>query len=561
MNNAPIEEWHERVPRQQRLPIMAGLLMVMLLASLDQTIVSTALPKVISDLKGFDRYSWVATAYLLTATVTVPLYGKLSDLYGRKRILLFGVVVFLLGSATSGAAQSMNELILARGFQGIGAGALMPVVIATMGDLFSPRERGRVQGVTGAVFGFSAIIGPSLGGWITDHFSWRWVFYVNLPVGIAAMIVLVVLMPSLRFTKSQQRVDYVGATLLIAGLVPLLLAFTWAGSTYAWGSVQTIGLFAWSIAALTVFVIVELRVVQPIIEPRLFRNSIYLVSIAVTFLIGAAMFGGIFYIPLFIQGIIGSSATTSGTVITPLMVTAIVGSVISGQLLSRWDRYRLLALGGLLLMTVGVLLLLRLGVNSHYGDVLVAMIVMGAGLGFGMAMYTVIVQNSVPQSEIGQVTSGLTLFRQLGGTIGLAVMGSFLTSRFSTEFNVGLSASLRRHIPPATLGQIRNPQVLISAQSQAALHQFFSRFGAQGPAMYTEFQNTIKLALSNALHDVFLLNLITMVAATIIVLFLREIPLRARATEPGESSRDQAPIIESIPTAQTAPGESQRRRA
>src|SRR5215471_2698788 len=309
-----------RYSPRETLLTMVGVLMVMLLASLDQTIVSTAMPRVIADLQGFDRYTWVSTAYLLTSTVMVPIYGKLSDLFGRKPIFLFGVVVFLAGSALSGAAQSMNQLIAFRALQGVGAGALMPIAIAIVGDLFTPRERGKWQGVTGGVWGISAIIGPTLGGWITQNTSWRWVFYVNLPIGIAALLVLIFLMPVLRGKAKEVSIDYAGAALLVLGTVPLLLGFTWAGSQYDWLSPQIIGLFAGAFVALTAFVIYEARLErrggQPILEPGLFKNSVFTVSTVVTMIFGMGLFGSIFFIPLFVQGVIGASATNSGLILT-----------------------------------------------------------------------------------------------------------------------------------------------------------------------------------------------------------------------------------------------------
>src|SRR5437588_3106101 len=335
-----VEDYEQpRYSRRDILLTMSGVLMVMLLASLDQTIVSTALPRVIADLQGFDRYTWVSTAYLLSSTVTVPIYGKLSDLFGRKPIFLFGVVIFLIGSALSGAAQSMNQLIAFRAFQGIGAGALMPIAIAIVGDLFTPRERGKWQGVTGGVWGLSAIVGPTLGGWITQNSTWRWIFYVNIPIGLVAMLVLIFLMPTLRGKAKQVSIDYIGAALLVLGTVPLLLGFTWAGTQYDWLSPQIIGLFAGAAVVLTVFVIYQARLErrggQPIIEPSLFKNSIFSVSTVVTIIFGMGLFGSIFFIPLFVQGVVGSSATNSGLILTPLMLTSIVGSIISGQLDSR----------------------------------------------------------------------------------------------------------------------------------------------------------------------------------------------------------------------------------
>src|SRR5215472_11562049 len=323
-----VEDYEQpRYSQRETLLTMLGVLMVMLLASLDQTIVSTAMPRVIADLHGFDRYTWVSTAYLLTSTVMVPIYGKLSDLFGRKPIFLFGVVIFLIGSALSGASQSMNQLIAFRAFQGIGAGALMPIAIAIIGDLFTPRERGKWQGVTGGVWGLSAIVGPTHGGWITQNSTWRWVFYVNVPIGLLAMLVLVFLMPTLRGKAGQVSIDYIGAALLVLGTVPLLLGFTWAGTQYDWLSPQIIGLFAGAAVVLTIFVSyqawLERRGGQPIIEPSLFKNSVFTVSTVVTMIFGMGLFGSIFFIPLFVQGVIGASATNSGLILTPLMLTSV----------------------------------------------------------------------------------------------------------------------------------------------------------------------------------------------------------------------------------------------
>src|SRR5579883_2135135 len=418
--------------RRDTLLTMLGVLMVMLLASLDQTIVSTAMPRVIADLQGFDRYTWVSTAYLLTSTVVVPIYGKLSDLIGRKPIFLFGVVIFLIGSALSGASQSMNELIAFRAFQGIGAGALMPIAIAIVGDLFTPRERGKWQGVTGAVFGLSSIVGPTLGGWITQNSTWRWVFYVNLPIGIMAMIVLIFLMPTLRSSHvGKVAIDYVGAALLVLGTVPLLLGFTWAGTQYDWLSVQIIGLFAVAVVALAAFIIyeamLERRGGEPIIAPSLFKNSIFSVSTIVTMIFGMGLFGSIFFIPLFVQGVVGVSATNSGLLLTPLMLTSIIGSVVSGQLVSRIGKYKWVAIVGMIISIVGSWMLVQLNVHSTNADVIWAMLVLGLGMGFGMSLYTLIVQNALPR-KIGEATSALTFFRSIGGTIGLAAMGSVMTS-------------------------------------------------------------------------------------------------------------------------------------
>ena len=531
-----VEDYEQpRFTRRETLLTMFGVLMVMLLASLDQTIVSTAMPRVIADLHGFDRYTWVSTAYLLTSTVMVPIYGKLSDLFGRKPIFLFGVVVFLIGSALSGASQSMNQLIAFRALQGIGAGALMPIAIAIVGDLFTPRERGKWQGLTGGVWGISAIIGPTLGGWITQNASWRWVFYVNLPIGIAALLVLIFLMPTLRGRAKDVSIDYVGAALLVLGTVPLLLGFTWAGSQYNWLSPQIIGLFAGAFVALVSFIIyeawLERRGGQPIIEPSLFKNSIFSVSTLVTMIFGMALFGGIFFIPLYVQGVVGSSATSSGLVLTPLMLTSVVGSVVSGQLVSRLGKYKWIAIMGMLVSVAGVLLLVRLNVNSTNNDVLLAMLVLGLGLGIGMSLYTLIVQNALP-TKIGQSTATLTFFRQIGGTIALAAMGSVMTAAYLPAFHGALPAAIIHAVPAQFLTAFNNPQILLSPTTLAQIQSHAAAMGPQSVAMLHQIIEAVKIGLAQGIHNVFVLSLGLMIVGLVAVLFLKEIPLRGgRLTE------------------------------
>src|SRR3989454_10062493 len=523
-----------RYSQRDPLLTMTGVLLVMLLASLDQTIVSTAMPRITVDLQGFDRYTWVTTAYMLTSTVMVPIYGKLSDLFGRKVIFITGVVIFLVGSALSGASQSMNMLIAFRAFQGLGAGALLPIAIAVVGDLFTPRERGKWQGVTGAVFGLSAILGPTLGGWITQYSSWRWVFYVNLPVGILALLVLIFLMPTLRGKAQKVSIDYIGAALLVASTVPLLLGLTFAGSQYAWLSPQIIGLLAGALVMGAAFVIyeawLERRDGQPIIAPSLFKNSIFAVSTLVTFIFGMGLFGAIFFIPLYVQGVIGSSATNSGLVLTPLTLTLVVGSIVSGQLVSRLGTYKWIALLGMLVSVGGTLLLLRLDVTSGNTEVLLALLVFGLGMGFGMSLYTLIVQNANP-NKIGQATAALTFFRSIGGAIALAAMGSVLNSAYLPAFNNALPPAIKRlaTVQPKVvqfLGIFHNPQVLLQPDVEAQLLTQATHQGAAAVTMFNQVIESVKVGLSAGIHDVFLITLVIMVIGTIAVFFLKEIPLR-----------------------------------
>jgi len=532
-----------RYSQRETLLTMLGVLLVMLLASLDQTIVSTAMPRIISDLQGFDRYTWVTTAYMLTSTVMVPIYGKLSDLFGRKSIFLIGVSIFLFGSALSGAAQSMNQLIAFRALQGLGAAALLPIAIAVVGDLFTPRERGKWQGVTTAVFGLSSILGPAVGGWITENTTWRWVFYVNLPIGLIALGVLIFLMPTLHRTVTKSKIDYIGASLLVLGTVPLLLGFTWAGSDLPWLSVQIIGLFAFSIVTLIGFFAYEIRLAhrgeQPIIDPRLFKNSIFSISILVTMITNMGMFGSIFFLPLFAQGVMGVSATNSGLLLSPMMIALMISSVISGQLISRFGKYKWVAIVGLLITIAGMYLLYRLNVHSGNLDLSVSMIVVGFGLGFGMSTYTIAVQNVMPD-KIGESTSALTFFRSIGSTVALAAMGSLMTSAYVPGFHNALPASLKQMLPAKLISALDNPNILLSPDAQKQMLQQFSAYGPQGQTIYNQLIEAVKVGLTQGIHNVFILSLVLMVIGLVAAFFLKEVPLR------GGISKNKAQSVDDI---------------
>lgn len=530
-----VEDDEPRFSRRETLLTMLGVLLVMLLASLDQTIVGTAMPRIITDLNGFNEYTWVTTAYLLTSTVMVPIYGKLSDIFGRKPIFMIGVILFLAGSALSGASQTMTQLILFRGFQGIGAGALMPIAMTVVGDLFTPRERGRWQGITGAVFGLSSILGPTLGGWISDNFTWRWVFYVNLPVGIIAVLVLIFLMPTLRAKDRRATIDYIGCALIALGTVPMLLGFTWAGTTYPWVSWQVLGLIIGGAVVLGLFLLYEVwlerRESQPIIEPSLFKSSIFSVSSLVTVIFGMGLFGSVSFIPLFVQGVQGSSATNSGVILMPLMLTAMAASVVSGQLVSRYGRYKWLTILSMAISVVGCYLLFRLDAQSTNTDVVIAMLVLGLGMGVGMSLYTLIVQNALPK-KIAQATSSLTFFRQIGATIGLAAMGSLMVSAFPSAFTSALPAAVSKALPPSVLSQFSDPNKLMSPVQSGGpqLPQT-----PQAMALYQQIMEAMKQALSQSIHQVFVLCLVIMIAGFVSVFFLKEIKLRDRKKEPAAS--------------------------
>jgi len=519
------------VSRGRLISILIGVMLGMLLAALDQTIVGTALPRIVADLGGLDHYAWVVTAYLLASTVTVPIYGKLSDIYGRRLFFIGGMVLFLAGSALAGTSQDMTQLIIYRFIQGLGAGGMMPIALAIIGDLFSPAERGKWQGLFVAVFGLSSIVGPTLGGWITDNWGWRWVFYVNMPVGIIAIVTAGFVLPTL-INKRKHIIDYLGSATMVAGTIPLLLAFSWAGSQYAWGSWQIIGLFAFSIVMLIIFVLIEFRAAEPIISPRLFKNSIFLVSVIAMFLVSAGMFGAILYLPLFVQGVLGDSATNSGIVLTPMMIGFMVSSIVGGQLLSRTGRYKILAIFGFIVAAAGMFLLSRMVPTTSEGEVVRNMIITGLGIGVMMSLFTIVVQNAFPYRQLGEVTASLTFFRSIGSTMGVAVMGTIMINAYQTAMQSNLPAIVKRAVPADRLAQLQNPQLLLSPDFLAKIQHSFASLGPQGLVIFRQLIEAIRLSLSTAITHVFFLGFIIMLVGLVSVLFLREIPLRKSHTAP-----------------------------
>jgi EmrB/QacA subfamily drug resistance transporter len=519
------------VSRGRLISILIGVMLGMLLAALDQTIVGTALPRIVADLGGLDHYAWVVTAYLLASTVTVPIYGKLSDIYGRRLFFIGGMVIFLVGSALAGTSQDMTQLIIYRFIQGLGAGGMMPIALAIIGDLFSPAERGKWQGLFVAVFGLSSIVGPTLGGWITDNWGWRWVFYVNMPVGIIAIVTAGFVLPTL-INKRKHIIDYLGSATMVAGTIPLLLAFSWAGSQYAWGSWQIIGLFAFSIVMLIIFVLIEFRAAEPIISPRLFKNSIFLVSVIAMFLVSAGMFGAILYLPLFVQGVLGDSATNSGIVLTPMMIGFMVSSIVGGQLLSRTGRYKILAIFGFIVAAAGMFLLSRMVPTTSEGEVVRNMIITGLGIGVMMSLFTIVVQNAFPYRQLGEVTASLTFFRSIGSTMGVAVMGTIMINAYQTAMQSNLPAIVKRAVPADRLAQLQNPQLLLSPDFLAKIQHSFASLGPQGLVIFRQLIEAIRLSLSTAITHVFFLGFIIMLVGLVSVLFLREIPLRKSHTAP-----------------------------
>jgi EmrB/QacA subfamily drug resistance transporter len=412
---------------RQLLVIFSALMLGMLLAALDQTIVATALPTIVGDLGGLNHLSWVVTAYLLAATVSTPLYGKLGDLYGRKRIFQAAIVIFLVGSVLAGLSQSMGQLIVFRAIQGLGGGGLMVTAQAIIGDVVSPRERGRYMGYFGAVFGGAMVAGPLAGGFFTDHLTWRWVFYINLPLGLAALVVTTVALHA-REARVRHRIDYLGAALLAAGVACVVLLTTWGGTEYAWGSSTIVGLGLAAAVLLTAFALVERRAAEPIIPLALFRNSTFDVSSAVSFIIGFAMFGVISFLPLYLQLVTGASATNSGLLLLPLMFGLLGASTLSGQLISRTGRYKVFPVAGTAIAAVGMWLLSTMTPTTGRATSTVYMVVLGIGIGLVMQVVILATQNAVDRRDLGVATGTVSFFRSVGGSFGVAVFGAIFTS-------------------------------------------------------------------------------------------------------------------------------------
>jgi EmrB/QacA subfamily drug resistance transporter len=495
----------QREVRRGWLAILPGLIIAMLLAQLDNVVVGTAMPRIVGELGGLAHLSWVVTAYTLAATVSTPLYGKLGDLYGRKKLFVFAIVVFLGGSMLSGAAQSMLQLIVFRAIQGLGAGGLIVSVMAIIGELVPPRERGRMQGYFGSVMAISMIGGPLLGGFVTDHWSWRWAFYINLPLGAVALV-LVITTLHLPSRTNPHRIDYLGAALLTAGITAIVLVTTWGGTQYAWGSATIIGLAAFGVLALGGFGWVETHVPEPILPLQLFRNRNFSAIAGVTFVSGFAMFGAITFLPLFMQIVQGASATNSGVLLIPLMIGALVGSQSGGQLITRTGRYKPQLGAGAVLMTGGLLLLTTLDASTSKSMTIVFMVVLGLGIGLLMPVTMIVAQSSVEMKDIGVASSTSAFFRTIGGSFGVALAGAI----FSARLGLG-GGSAFAQLNPVQVQQLPAP-------ARAA----------------------IGTAVSHAIQGVFWWSAAVAAVAIVLTFVIRSLPLRGLS---GPAAADEQPEL------------------
>ncbi|SNV20821.1 Multidrug-efflux transporter 3 [Dermatophilus congolensis] len=498
--------------------VFIGLLLGMLVSSISQTIVGPAIPRIVAELGGMEHYSWLATTAMLVTAVSVPIVGKLSDIYGRRRFFLAGLGTFMLGSALSGAATNFWFLVFARALQGLGMGALMPLSQTIIGDIIPPRYRGKYQGIMGAIFGFTSIAGPLAGGYITDHAGWRWLFYISLPVGLIAFWFVWRF-----FEPDQQRIDatidYAGIGTLTIGLVALLAATSLGGTTWPWQSAQIIGLYILGAISIAVFIAVESKAKEPVIPLRLFTSSIFTLSNIANLTVSMLMFGILIYVPVFAQGVLGMSAGQSGAVLVPMSAAMVVTSIVIGGVVTRTGKYKAITLAGILLMAIGIWLLTLLSPQSSHLQLALFTVVIGIGLGACMQMFTLIVQNVVQRRDLGVATATTQFFRSTGGTVGVAVFGTVLTSHMGPAIAARMPAG-QSNLPGGHLnaGAVLDPTAL-----------------AKLPPIIAE---AVRYGLSDALHDVFTAGIPLTIIALLAASFIKAVPLRTTNHTGPEAARD-----------------------
>jgi EmrB/QacA subfamily drug resistance transporter len=512
---------------RHRKILITGLIIAMLFGALDGTIVGTAMPRIVGELGGLSLMTWLTTAYMLTSTTIVPIAGKLADLLGRRVIYVTGLVIFMIGSALCGMANNMTELIIYRGLQGIGGGIMMPMAMIVIGDVFTGKERAKWQGVFGGLYGLASVIGPQVGGFIVDHLNWRWVFYINLPVGILATIFIAMGLSKYK-AEGPVKFDVAGMFTMVVGVVSLLLALTFGGDKYEWTSWQIIALFAAALVFLTLFVFVERKAEEPILPMHLFKYRTFIVLNGIGFLMSVGMFGAIMFVPFFMQGVVGVSATQSGTIMTPMMITMIIGSIIGGRTVYKIGVKTQLFIG-MVIMAAGFGLLSTMDVDTSEWTATLYMIILGLGMGLVMPILTLALQESFPKSELGVVTSSSQFFRAIGGTFGMTILGAVMNHRSSQLLDDRLMPMLRS-LPVQAKGMVDRFAHMIHDDPQGLYSVLFSPEALEKipPQMREAFVPILKHSLVDSLHSVFLFGLIFVIGGTVLVFGLKNIKLSDR---------------------------------
>ncbi len=523
----PLESEEER---GGRTVVIAAIMAALFVSAISQTVVGTALPRIIGELGGLNLYSWVLTSSMLASTAAVPLVGKLSDLYGRKPFLMGGIALFMAASAVAGASQNMAQLITFRTVQGLASGVIMATAFASIGDLFAPAERGRYMGLFTAAFAAASIAGPLIGGFVTDHWGWRWVFYVNIPFGLAGLAVLAWALPARRVAPRAGPVDWLGMGALLASVIPLLLALAWAGDRFPWGSWQMGGLLAVAGLGLLAFLLIETSAADPVLPLPLFQNRTFVVASAVSFLTGIGLFGALSYMPLYIQGVLGATATNSGLVNMPLMLGLTAASLGAGNLTSHTRRYRWTVIAGGAVLVGGMAVMSVLDEDAGMALPLAGMVTVGLGLGLSMPLLGLAVQNALSDRLLGVASASTQFFRQIGGTLGIALFGTIVTAQLHNGLLGRLPAEVTSAAPDTTLRRLEEPRVLLSPTALAQLREAFGGFGDAGPALYEQTVGAMRAVLADGLQEVFLIGLVVALLALATSVLLPELPLRTRET-------------------------------
>jgi EmrB/QacA subfamily drug resistance transporter len=515
---------------------MAGVMVAMLLSALDQTVVGVAMPRIVADLGGFNQYTWATSIYMITSAVTVPIVGKLSDMYGRRLFYVIGIIIFTAASLACGLSRTMTMLIVFRGIQGIGGGIMMTNSFTVIADVFPPAERAKYQGLLTAVFSFASVVGPTTGGFLTDNISWHWVFFINIPIGAIAVIIFMRFFPRFKIENVKHSIDVPGVMALVLMVVPAMLALSWGGVKYAWNSAIIIGMLVFAGAMLFLFLFLEHRSAEPIIPLHIFKNRIVAISNLTSFLTGMGMFGAIMFIPLFLQGVLGASATASGNMQIPQSIAVMFASIIAGQLISRLGNYRLFGVISMVIICSGMFLLSRLNTDSYYWHVIMCNVVIGFGLGVTMPVFTIAIQNSVPYSLLGVATSSNTFIRSFGGSIGLAVLGSIMNNRFLSSFTGSIPESVRSVVPMDELTVLaHNPQALVNPAAQAQLKEMLTQPG-MGANVFEQVMHTLREALSSAISGSFLIGFMILLIGLIAAFFFK-----GRVSHEGAAPPDKTP--------------------